>query len=52
VDARGTDGLFDAFASLPGLRIEQMLSMLSREITKPTLIWQQNTYLDPDRFLH
>ena len=52
VDARGTDGLFDAFASLPGLRIEHMLSMLSREITKPTLIWQQNTYLDPDRFLH
>jgi len=44
--------LFDAFASLQGLRIEHMLSMLSREITQPVLIWQQNTYLDPDRFLN
>lgn len=52
VDAKGADGLFDAFASLQGLRIEHMLSMLSREIAQPVLIWQQNTYLDPDRFLH
>lgn len=41
VNADGADFLFDAFASLPGLKTENMLTQLRDAPTKPVLIWQR-----------
>ena len=41
VNADGADFLFDAFASLPGLKTENMLVQLRDAPTKPVLIWER-----------
>jgi len=41
VDADGADALFDAFASLPGLKTEHMLGQLRAAPDRPVLIWQR-----------
>ncbi|MEP1353513.1 MAG: hypothetical protein ABJX32_09950 [Tateyamaria sp.] len=42
VDADGADALFDAFASLPGLKTEHMLSQLRAAPATPVVIWQRS----------
>jgi len=42
VDADGADALFDAFASLPGLKTEHMLAHLRDTPTQPVLIWERS----------
>ncbi|MFO7771737.1 MAG: hypothetical protein R6V38_10405 [Roseovarius gahaiensis] len=41
--ARGADRLFDAFAQLPGLRTEWMLSQMQRGDHDTIVIWQKRT---------
>ncbi|WP_415921825.1 hypothetical protein [Tateyamaria sp. SN6-1] len=41
VNADGADALFDAFASLPGLRTERMLSQLQAQPHSAVVIWQR-----------
>ncbi|MEL6563603.1 MAG: hypothetical protein AAFQ59_04090 [Pseudomonadota bacterium] len=43
VNADGADALFDAFASLPGLRTEHMLSQLQTQPHSAVVIWQRPT---------
>ncbi|WP_417720418.1 hypothetical protein [Salipiger sp.] len=38
--AEGADALFDAFATLPGLRTERMLAEMRRDGTAPVTIWE------------
>lgn len=40
VTAEGSDTLFDAFATLPGLPTQKMLAALSSHSGDPVLIWQ------------
>ncbi len=41
VNAEGAEALFDAFATLPGLRTEHMLTQMHRLPDHPTVIWQR-----------
>lgn len=41
VNADGAERLFDAFATLPGLRMEQLLSALKTADKQPIVIWQR-----------
>jgi hypothetical protein len=41
ITAKGAEVLFDAFASLPGIKTEQMLSVLSRTPDRRVVIWSQ-----------
>ena len=41
VNAAGADALFDAFATLPGLRTERMLSELSEDGRAAVVIWER-----------
>lgn len=41
VTAKGAEGLFDAFATLPGLRTEYMLRELRRDTSNESVIWQK-----------
>lgn len=41
VNAEGVDQLFDAFAALPGIRTEYMLSALKADATQPVVIWSK-----------
>jgi hypothetical protein len=41
VNAEGADQLFDAFAALPGIRTEHMLSALKADATQPVVIWSK-----------
>lgn len=41
--AQGADRLFDAFAQLPGLRTEWMLSQMQRDDHDTIVIWQKRT---------
>ncbi len=41
VNAAGSEALFDAFASLPGLRTERMLSELHARGDQAVVIWQR-----------
>ncbi|SLN21422.1 hypothetical protein [Roseisalinus antarcticus] len=47
IDAEGADGLFDLFAALPGIRTEQVLSVLSHRPDARVTLWQA-----PARRLH
>lgn len=40
VNASGVDALFDVFATLPGLKTEQMLAALAHPSDHPSVIWQ------------
>lgn len=42
VDAEGTDALFDAFSTLPGLRVERMLAALRDGTLEDVVIWQRS----------
>lgn len=42
VNAAGSDALFDAFASLPGLRTDRMLAELETNTAHAVVIWQRN----------
>jgi hypothetical protein len=50
VNAAGADALFDAFASLPGLKTERMLSELNATRGHAVVIWER-TPLRPARAL-
>lgn len=41
--AEGADALFDAFAALPGIRTERMLSEMKHSASHPVVIWQKST---------
>ena len=41
VNADGSDALFDAFASLPGLRTERMLTQLQAQPHSAVVIWER-----------
>ncbi|MHA7851745.1 hypothetical protein [Roseovarius sp.] len=40
--ASGADALFDAFATLPGIRTEHMLAQMKRHGNAPVIIWQKS----------
>lgn len=40
LDAKGADALFDAFAHLPGLRMERMLSEMHKGAPQAVVIWE------------
>ncbi|SHI95004.1 hypothetical protein SAMN05444000_10424 [Shimia gijangensis] len=42
VNAKGTDALFDAFAALPGIRTEHMLTQLKQKPDHPVVIWTKH----------
>lgn len=52
VDASGADGLFDAFAGLPGLRTEKMLHALNHGAKVQIVIWRRPDVQDRARSLH
>lgn len=41
VNAEGADGLFDAFATLPGMRMELALAALKSHEQQPIVIWRR-----------
>ena len=41
MNAKGVDALFDVFAALPGMRIEQMLEEMRRTTPGRVLLWQK-----------
>ena len=43
LNARGSDQLFDAFASLPGMRTEHMLAQMRSDAADTVVIWQKRT---------
>ncbi len=43
VDAEGAEKLFDAFATLPGLRMEHMLQQMQSAPDHPVVIWQKDS---------
>ena len=51
LNAKGAEALFDAFASLPGIRTEHMLAQMKRGADRPVMIWQRAEALRP-RLLH
>lgn len=52
VDADGADALFDAFATLQGLRTEHMLSVLHQSGAHDTVIWSKRPLRSVDDSLH
>jgi len=42
LNAEGSDVLFDAFATLPGLRTERMLAEMRRQHPHAVVIWERN----------
>jgi len=52
VTAKGTDHLFDAFATLPGLKIESMVQKLTQHSSKTILIWERNDISSSKIYLH
>lgn len=52
VTANGTDQLFDAFATLPGLRIESMVQKLAQDTAKSILVWERSDISSSKIYLH
>ena len=52
VTAKGTDDLFDAFATLPGLKIESMVQKLTQDTSKTILIWERRDISSSKNYLH
>lgn len=52
VNAAGSEALFDAFATLPGLRTERMLSTLKANRHQAVVIWERNTSRPEGALLH
>lgn len=50
LNAEGAEGLFDAFALLPGLKTEKMLREMERKPAHPVVIWRREfAPVSPDR---
>lgn len=52
VNAAGAEALFDAFAVLPGLKTERMLSSLQRNSAQAIVIWQRGPLRPEGALLH
>lgn len=52
VNAAGSDALFDAFATLPGLRTERMLSELRGNSGHAVVIWERTPLRPAHTLLH
>ncbi|MDD9720192.1 hypothetical protein PVW51_05780 [Sulfitobacter sp. PR48] len=52
VNAAGSEALFDAFATLPGIRTERMLGELRAGGVQSVVIWQRHVQRPPVRVLH
>jgi hypothetical protein len=52
INAAGADALFDAFATLPGLRTEKMLSTLRTNPHQAVVIWQRGPLRPEGALLH
>ena len=52
VNAAGADALFDAFATLPGLKTERMLNALKADPHQAVLIWQRGPLHPQGALLH
>ena len=52
INADGSDALFDAFSTLPGLKTERMLSILKQEQAHDTVIWSRSPVRAVDDRLH
>ncbi|MQQ08727.1 hypothetical protein GFB49_09705 [Epibacterium sp. SM1979] len=52
VNATGAEGLFDVFASLPGLKTERMLEELHRRGPHQVVIWERAPSRDAHHRLH
>ena len=52
VNAAGAEALFDAFAALPGLRTERMLSALNTNPHQAIVIWQRGPLRPEGTLLH
>ena len=52
VNADGAELLFDAFASLPGLRTERMLATLNQDRHQQVVIWQRGPARPKGALLH
>lgn len=52
VNAEGSEALFDAFATLPGLKTERMLAELHRSGPHQVVIWERRPAPLPIRRLH
>ncbi|MGJ8544224.1 MAG: hypothetical protein ACSHWZ_02190 [Sulfitobacter sp.] len=52
VNADGAEGLFDAFASLPGLRTQAMLAELQRDARQAIVIWERKPARPTRALLH
>ncbi|WP_293576227.1 hypothetical protein [Phaeobacter sp.] len=52
VNATNSDALFDAFASLPGLRMERMLAELRGSGIHQVVIWERASTRSPQQRLH
>ncbi|MFT6675485.1 MAG: hypothetical protein ACJAVM_001677 [Sulfitobacter sp.] len=52
VNAAGAEALFDAFATLPGLRTERMLSLLKANSHQSVVIWQRHPVKQKPQLLH
>ena len=52
VNAAGSEALFDAFATLPDLKTERMLSELNGSDDQPVVIWEKRTMRPAHLRLH
>ena len=52
VTAKGTDDLFDAFATLPGLKIETMVQKLTQDTSRSILVWERSDISRSKNYLH
>lgn len=52
IDAQGADGLFDAFATLPGLNLRHLLKVMNDPKTQDTVIWSRGEYRSQNQPLH
>jgi len=52
VNAAGSDALFDAFATLPGLKTERMLHELRGRNPHAVVIWERTPLRPPHALLH
>jgi hypothetical protein len=52
VNAAGSEALFDAFATLPGLKTERMLSTLKANPHQAVVIWQRGRLRPEGALLH
>ena len=50
--AKGADQLFDAFATLPGIRTEHMLRQMQERAAHQVVIWRAPSVRDAARRLH